>query len=82
MSAHPHQLPLPDSIINDPRARELLCVWACAGEQQMVIAGKTWDDPAAWGILLVDLAKQVAGLLCRTKQFVAGCGVGSNQKRV
>ena len=61
MSEHPRQLPLPVPVLNNPQSRELVRVWACAGEQQMIIAGKTWEDPAAWGILLVDLAKHVAG---------------------
>jgi hypothetical protein len=60
MPNHPHELPLPQAIHGDAKAKELIRVWASEGQQQLLIAGKVWDDPAAWGILLVDLARHVA----------------------
>lgn len=60
MPHHPHELRLTQAIHGDASARELIRVWASNGQQQLLIAGKVWDDPAAWGILLVDLARNVA----------------------
>jgi hypothetical protein len=35
-------------------------VWAAGGHQHVTLATNLWEDPAAWGIMLVDLAKHVA----------------------
>jgi hypothetical protein len=45
---------------SDPRARELARVWAAGGKQHVALDINLWKDPAAWGIMLVDLAKHVA----------------------
>ena len=54
------ELPIPPPIASDKNARELLRVWAAHGRQHISIATEVWDDPAAWGIMLVDLAKHIA----------------------
>jgi hypothetical protein len=54
------ELPIPPQVNTDPKAIELLRVWAAHGNQYVSIAAKVWPDPAAWGIMLVDLAKHVA----------------------
>lgn len=54
------ELPLPQSLNDDPRARELLRVWAAHGRQHVVVDSGAWEDPAAWGIALVDLARHIA----------------------
>lgn len=59
MNDHPRQLPIPDPASDDPRAVELLRVWAAGGKQHVALSS-IWDDPAAWGIMLVDLSKHVA----------------------
>ncbi len=51
---------MPDTVLNDSEAVELLRVWASCGQQQISIATNVWEDPAAWGIMLVDLAKHIA----------------------
>jgi hypothetical protein len=56
----PHELPIPSATLSDPRARELLRVWAANGSQHVSMASGLWTDPAAWGIMLVDLAKHAA----------------------
>jgi hypothetical protein len=38
----------------------MLRVWAAGGKQHVSIATGLWDDPANWGIMLVDLAKHIA----------------------
>ena len=39
---------------------ELVRVWIAGGNQHVSLSGNLWPDPAAWGLLLVDLAKHVA----------------------
>jgi Domain of unknown function (DUF5076) len=57
---HANQLPVPPAAETDARAVELLRVWAADGKQHVSLATNLWNDPAAWGIMLVDLAKHVA----------------------
>ena len=54
------QLPVPVAVRIDPHAVELLRVWAAQGKQHVSLATGIWEDPANWGIMLVDLAKHVA----------------------
>ena len=51
-----NSLPIPASASRDPRSLEVLRVWIANGEQ----AFGMWDDPAAWGLLLADLARHIA----------------------
>jgi hypothetical protein len=55
-----HQLPIPAAVDSDPRARELIGIWVAHGKQHISIATDVWEDPAAWGIMLVDLMKHLA----------------------
>jgi hypothetical protein len=57
---HERELPIPPAAEADTQAVELLRVWAAAGNQHVSLATNAWRDPAAWGIMLVDLAKHVA----------------------
>ena len=54
------QLPIPDAAQRDPRAIEMLRVWAALGGQHVSIKTGLWEDPAIWGLMLVDLARHVA----------------------
>ena len=54
------ELAVPPIAAADPRARELVRVWAAEGSQHVSIAADTWENPAAWGIMLVDLARHVS----------------------
>lgn len=60
MQPDERQLPIPEPASHDGRARELARIWATGGEQHVSLATELWEDPAAWGIMLVDLAKHVA----------------------
>ena len=60
MNTFPKQLLIPDAAANDPRAVELLRVWAAQGKQHVSLATGLWDDPVNWGVMLVDLAKHIA----------------------
>jgi hypothetical protein len=57
---HARELPIPPVAETDARAVELLRVWAAQGKQHVSLAASVWNDPAAWGIFLVDLAKHVS----------------------
>ena len=54
------QLPVPEAADSDRGAREIVRVWAAGGKQHVSLAANLWDDPAAWGLMLVDLARHVA----------------------
>lgn len=55
-----HSLQIPPAAESDSNARELVRVWAANGKLHVTLAAGLWDDPAAWGIMLVDLAMHVA----------------------
>jgi uncharacterized protein DUF5076 len=57
---HARELPIPSIAEGDTSAVELLRVWAAHGGQHISLATNLWDDPAFWGIMLVDLAKHIA----------------------
>ncbi|AMV40301.1 DUF5076 domain-containing protein [Planctomyces sp. SH-PL62] len=60
MSAPTGPLPPPAHVALDPRAVEIARVWITSEGQRASLAATLWDDPAAWGLMLVDLARQVA----------------------
>ena len=73
MHTHPKELPIPEPAEEDLRAIEILRVWAAGGKQHVSIATDLWEDPANWGMMLVDLAKHIANAYKHTKgddQFV------------
>jgi hypothetical protein len=41
-------------------AVELLRVWAAPGAPQQLTLRTGWKDPGAWGVMLVDIARQAA----------------------
>lgn len=41
-------------------AAEVLRVWAKPDAPQQLTLQVTWDDPGAWGLLLVDIARHAA----------------------
>lgn len=46
---------------------ELVRVWAAEGKQHVTIRADIWNDPAAWGMMLVDLARHVASAYAERK---------------
>ncbi len=55
------ELARPPGAESDPDSVELVRVWAAHGEQHAVLRADAWgDEPSAWGILLVDLARHIA----------------------
>ena len=57
------QLPVPAAARKDSRAFELLRVWVADGEQPISLRAGIWEDPAAWGMMLADLAGHIANSL-------------------
>jgi hypothetical protein len=53
------QLLIPDAAKADLKSFELLRVWIANKGQHVSLRVGTWTDPAAWGIMLADLAKHI-----------------------
>ncbi len=53
------QLLIPDAAKADARSFELLRVWIANKGQHVSLRVGTWSDPAAWGIMLADLARHI-----------------------
>jgi hypothetical protein len=58
--AQSDQLLIPDAAKTDPESFELLRVWIANKRQHMSLKVGVWPDPAAWGIMLADLARHIA----------------------
>ena len=52
-------LPPPDVKIAT-RAMEIARLWIVDKKLQVVLTGNLWDDPAAYGLMLVDLGRHLA----------------------
>jgi hypothetical protein len=52
------ELPTPSGL--KPDARELLRVWASDENQRIILRANEWSDAAAWGLMLVDIARHAA----------------------
>jgi hypothetical protein len=67
MGEHSRQLPIPGPAAKDAKAIEMVRVWATGGKQHVSLASGLWDDPANWGIMLVDLAHHIANAYEQSK---------------
>ena len=54
-----NELPVPGDALGNPEAREMLRAWAVNGGLQVSLQ-RNFDDPAAWGLLLTDIARHAA----------------------
>jgi hypothetical protein len=54
------QLLIPDPAKRDSKSFELVRVWVANKGQHVSLRPGVWKDPAAWGIMLADLARHVA----------------------
>jgi hypothetical protein len=54
------QLPVPPAVAKASSSAEILRVWVADGQQHVSLASGIWSDPAAWGLLLVDLARHIS----------------------
>ena len=56
----PQELDRPPVASSNSEAVEVLRVWAAPGAAQQLTLRTCWKDPAAWGLLLVDVARHAA----------------------
>ncbi len=54
------QLLIPEAVKEDANAQEIIRVWIAKGGQHFTLRVGLWDDPATWGLLLADLAGNIA----------------------
>jgi hypothetical protein len=54
------QLLVPEAAKEDRKSFEVLRLWVAKNGQHVSLRAGVWDDPAAWGIMLADLARHVA----------------------
>jgi hypothetical protein len=64
--ADTNQLQVPVEARNDRKSFELLRVWIANQQQHISLRAGVWDDPAAWGMMLADLAGHIANALHQT----------------
>jgi hypothetical protein len=62
--ANPRELPIPPRASSAKEASEILRAWINAGNLEVGLL-RVWDEPDAWGILLVDLARHASRTFAR-----------------
>ena len=60
MSYPKDELPAPEPAHDDPQAFELLRLWFAGGVPQVQARLDLWPDPAAWGFMLGEVARDLA----------------------
>ena len=53
-------LAVPEEVLRDPNAREVLRAWVANGGLVCNLRPETWEDAGSWGIVLADVARHVA----------------------
>jgi hypothetical protein len=53
------QLAVPAAAQKDAASFELIRVWVAEQSQQITLRPGVWSDPAAWGVMLADLARNI-----------------------
>ena len=53
------QLAVPAAAQKDAASFELIRVWVAQQSQQISLRPWVWSDPAAWGVMLADLARNI-----------------------
>jgi len=53
------QLAVPAVALKDAASFELIRVWVAEQSQQISLRPGVWQDPAAWGVMLADLARNI-----------------------
>ena len=54
------ELPIPIDVCQNPTAFEMVRVWCLDNKAYISVNIGVWEDPAAYGILLADLAQHIA----------------------
>ena len=60
MSYPKDELPAPEPVRDDPQAFELLRLWFALGAPRVAARLDLWPDPAAWGFMLGEVARDLA----------------------
>jgi len=58
---------IPPAAETDPRSIEIARIWAAGGKQHVSLKTGLWEDPASWGLMLVDLARHAANSYVQTE---------------
>jgi Domain of unknown function (DUF5076) len=58
--SHENELSIPPRAASDDEAREVLRFWSARGRLHVTVRADAYRDPAAWGIVLADLARHVS----------------------
>jgi hypothetical protein len=61
----PRELAPPPIAVTQPKSVEIHLVWADPNGPQQVTLKTQWEDPGAWGLLLVDIARHAAQAYAR-----------------
>jgi hypothetical protein len=54
------ELETPSIITSSQKATEIIRVWIADNKPTFVISGNIFKDPAAWGLILCDLARHIS----------------------
>jgi Domain of unknown function (DUF5076) len=65
--AQSDQLRVPEPAKTDAKSFELLRVWIAHHDQHISLRVGVWEDPAAWGVMLADLARHIANAFEKTE---------------
>lgn len=60
MSYPKDELMPPPAATDDARSFEIARLWVAGDAQHVRLRADVWPDPAAWGVVLADLARHVA----------------------
>ncbi|HUI76218.1 MAG TPA: DUF5076 domain-containing protein [Candidatus Acidoferrum sp.] len=66
------QLQIPDAALRDDKADEIARVWVAGKAQHVSLLVLNWQDPAAWGIVLADLARHLVNAYEQEEQLDRG----------
>jgi len=59
------ELKVPNQVSSSSSSQEVLRAWIVGDANVFVTYPSAWEDPACWGLLLVDLARHVANGLSK-----------------
>lgn len=51
---------MPPAARTDVQSFEVARLWIADGGPRVALRADVWDDPAAWGLLLADMARHIA----------------------
>ncbi len=75
------QLQIPEVALRDEKSYEIARVWVAEGAEHVSLLVGVWKDPAAWGILLADLARHVVNAFEQEDQLDRE-DLGANQTNI